>query len=409
MQPDIGRDDAETRDPARDRAFLLLCAMGLLGRLSYEMLRTPVTALYARHLGAPVAMVGLLVSAVTVTGIFVKLPAGILADRLGARRVLGAGLAVKATAPFLYLLAATPAALLAVRLYHGLSTALYAPAASAEAAQSSPARRGRRLGFYGAAENMGVVLGPVLGAALLAHGGFALAFAVSGVIGILAFLPVPAYRPAAEALPRATPARNGVLATIGQAVAQVVRDPQIRVAGLVEATLYAAIGTVQAFFPLYAAGTGLSIWETGLALGGQGVASILLRPWMGALGDRHGRFWLIASGLVTCAAALAALPHAGQLTTLLPLLTCFGAGTAAVTTSTTALIGERAQQRALGSAMGVFGSLWDIGHAGGPLVAGLLVAALGFAWTFGIAAAALLAALAAFARSDGPAAPSRPG
>ena len=59
--------------------------------------------------------------------------------------------------------------------------------------------------------------------------------------------------------------------------------------------------------------------------------------------------------------------------------------------------------------MGVFGSLWDIGHAGGPLVAGLLVAALGFAWTFGIAAAALLAALAAFARSDGPAAPSRPG
>ena len=187
MQPDIGRDDAETRDPARDRAFLLLCAMGLLGRLSYEMLRTPVTALYARHLGAPVAMVGLLVSAVTVTGIFVKLPAGILADRLGARRVLGAGLAVKATAPFLYLLAATPAALLAVRLYHGLSTALYAPAASAEAAQSSPARRGRRLGFYGAAENMGVVLGPVLGAALLAHGGFALAFAVSGVIGILAF------------------------------------------------------------------------------------------------------------------------------------------------------------------------------------------------------------------------------
>jgi MFS family permease len=399
-QRNAGLNGAGTRNPARLRAFLLLCAMGLLGRLSYEMLRTPVTALYARHLGAPDALVGLLVSAVTITGIFVKLPAGIFADRLGASRLLGAGLLVKATAPFLYPLAATPVALLFVRLYHGLSTALYAPAASAEAARSVPAQRGRRLGFYGAAENAGVVLGPVLGAALLAQSGFALAFAASGVIGILAFLPVLAYHPAGPAPTAKTP-RDGALAAVRQVVAQVAHDPQIRVAGLVEATLYAAIGTVQAFFPLYAAGAGLSVWETGLALGGQGVASILLRPWMGALGDRRGRTGPIASGLVACAASLAALPHASHLATLLPLLVCFGAGTAAVTPSTTALIGERARQGALGSAMGVFGSLWDVGHAGGPLIAGLLVAALGYAWTFGIVAGTLLMALAAFARSAG--------
>ena len=391
------KEESGGADPlpsARSQAFLVLCAMGLVGRLSYEMLRTPVTSLYARHLGAPTALIGLLVSAVTVTGIVVKLPAGSMADRFGARRLMGAGLTVKATAPFLYFLAATPLLLLAVRFYHGLSTALYAPAASAEAARLFPTQRGRRLGIYGAAENAGVVLGPVLGAMLIQDGGFTAVFAVSGVVGVLALLPILAYRPpAAAAAPESgTAPRPG----IRQVVAGIVRDPAIRAAGFVEATLYAAIGTLQAFLPLYATGRGLTVGTVGLLLAAQGVASVALRPWAGWLGDRWGRGGLIAAGALACTAALAGIPHAGRVATLLPLMVLFGAGTAAVTPSTTALIGERARAGSLGSAMGVFGSIWDLGHASGPLVAGLLITALGYGWTFSIIAATLLAALAMF-------------
>lgn len=382
--------DHETR-----RAFVLLCAMGLLGRLSYEMLRTPVTSLYARHIGAPTALIGLLVSAVTLTGIFVKLPAGALSDRFGARRLMGLGLVVKFTAPFLYLLAATWPILLAVRLYHGLSTALYAPPASAEAARLFPQQRGRRLGFYGAAENAGVALGPLLGAALLAHGGFRLAFVVSGIIGVMAFLPVLRYRPPAGPPAEAT-GTAAVVTTLKNAVVQIARDPVIRVAGLVEATLYAAVGTLQAFLPLYGLGVHLSVMAIGVILAGQGVASILLRPITGSLGDRYGRTRLIAAGLVACAIAMTILPHLGSLATLLPFAILFGAGTAAVTPSTTALISERAKQGSLGTAMGVFGSLWDVGHAGGPLLSGLLVAGFGYVRAFATVAAVLLLVLGVF-------------
>ena len=51
--------------------FVLLCGVGFLGRLSYEMARTPLTSLYAQHLGAPVQLIGLIVAAVTITGIVV--------------------------------------------------------------------------------------------------------------------------------------------------------------------------------------------------------------------------------------------------------------------------------------------------------------------------------------------------
>ena len=137
--------------------FILLCAMGFLGRISYEMVRSPVSALYARHIGAPTQIIGLLVAAVTITGIFVKFPAGALADQWGARRVMFAGLMVKATAPFLYLIAWSWPVLFGVRLYHGFSSALFAPAAAAQVARLYPREHGWRLGIYGAAEHAGVV------------------------------------------------------------------------------------------------------------------------------------------------------------------------------------------------------------------------------------------------------------
>jgi len=67
----------------RGATFVLLCGAGFLGRLGYEMIRSPVTAIIARHLGAPTALNGLLVAAMTITGIIVKLPAGSLANLFG--------------------------------------------------------------------------------------------------------------------------------------------------------------------------------------------------------------------------------------------------------------------------------------------------------------------------------------
>ncbi|MDA8113974.1 MAG: MFS transporter, partial [Acidithiobacillus sp.] len=158
MADDGGRSEGARTPPRADGPswwFPLLCGAGFGGRLSYEMIRSPLTALYAWHLGAPTAVIGLLVAAVTITGIFVKLPAGSLADQFGFRRLMLAGMMVTAVGPFLYLLVWFWPQLLAVRFFHGLSTALYAPAASAQVAKSFPSQRGRRLGLYGAAENAG--------------------------------------------------------------------------------------------------------------------------------------------------------------------------------------------------------------------------------------------------------------
>jgi MFS transporter, DHA1 family, multidrug resistance protein len=82
---------------------------------------------------------------------------------------------------------------------------------------------------------------------------------------------------------------------------------------------------------------------------------------------------------------------------------------------TNALIADLLSARRLGAAMGVFGTIWDIGETAGPMIAGFLIGELGYATTFDVLAAvialvtvAVMAlvrdpkAVAAHSESDGP-------
>lgn len=62
------------------RAFVRICAAGAFFYCSYTMCRSPVLPLFARELGAGPALIGLIVGASTITGIFLKCPAGVLSD-----------------------------------------------------------------------------------------------------------------------------------------------------------------------------------------------------------------------------------------------------------------------------------------------------------------------------------------
>ncbi|MEK7854116.1 MAG: MFS transporter, partial [candidate division NC10 bacterium] len=75
---------------------------------------------------------------------------------------------------------------------------------------------------------------------------------------------------------------------------------------------------------------------------------------------------------------------------LLALLSAIlGLGVAIVTPSTTALVADLVRAGRMGSAMGVFGTIWDSGEAAGPVLAGILVARAGYGVAFGAIAAGL--------------------
>jgi MFS family permease len=114
--------------------FIMLCLVGFSARLGYQMARPPVLPLFAEELGAQSWLIGLIVGASTITGVFIKFPAGTLSDILGRRRMLLLGAFFFAFPPFLYLLVEEPYTLLALRFVHGFATAIFSPVAAAAVA-----------------------------------------------------------------------------------------------------------------------------------------------------------------------------------------------------------------------------------------------------------------------------------
>ena len=151
-----------------------------------------------------------------------------------------------------------------------------------------------------------------------------------------------------------------------------------------EAAKMMANGTLMAFLPLYALSLGLSLAESGLLFGIQGLTSFVSKPVMGRISDQVGRQPLITLGLVICGATIMGIPHATEFLPLLFLAAGFGFGEAVITSSSAALIADLAAPENIGAGMGLRGTIMDIGHASGPVIAGFLIGYISYLGGFAI-------------------------
>ena len=363
----------------------MLCASGFVAYCSYALCRSPLLPLFARSLGAGPALIGFVVGASTLTGIILKFPAGAWSDLLGRRPFLIAGSLVFAVMPFSYLAASSLAVLVGLRFVHGSATAIFGPVASASLSDvAPPSARGAWLSTYATAQGAGQALGPVLAGYLIAAGRFDLAFAAAGLVGLVA--PLIVVRWDEPFSPVAAPARRSQLV---QGVMEVGRDHLVLVTSAAQAAQFLLNGTLNAFLPLYGRDVlGLTTTDLGWLFGLQTLTTLAVRPAIGRLSDRTGRRWVIVTGLTVgvCAVLLVSVAH--DLWTVGAAVVLYAAGVATTTASTGAFITDITRRATYGAAHGVFGTIYDIGDALGPILAGLLVAAVGYPRMFQIMAMA---------------------
>ncbi|MFN2444184.1 MAG: MFS transporter [Vicinamibacterales bacterium] len=156
-------------------------------------------------------------------------------------------------------------------------------------------------------------------------------------------------------------------------------------------------GTLSAFLPLYSREVlGLTVTQLGWLFGVQTLTTLAVRPAIGFASDRAGRRWIIATGLVACGAAVIAVSLATTVSGIVTAIVAYAAGVATTTTATSAYITDVTRRGRYGAAHGVFGTIYDVGDALGPILAGVLVAAVGYARMFQVMAAIALAVAVAF-------------
>jgi MFS family permease len=384
--------------------FNILCSIGFLARFSYALARNPVLPLFALSLGAGPEAIGLAVGISTVTGILFKLPSGALSDVIGRRKTMLIGLVFFAFVPFAYLLIESYAQLVAVRFVHGFATAVYGPVAMAVVADIAGERKGELLSWFSSVGIIGGLLGAPLGGLILSlstTGGsyeprtFQLVYMVCGVSGLTALAL------AVRALLRDEQVQgNGFRSRMSQFISgikEVISDVRVVATSSVEGLQNMTMGALEAFLPIYAVEVaGLSAFEAGLLWAVQIVVTMVSKPLMGRISDRFGRKPIIVAGLILCAISFFCIPLLKSFFTLSAAALLFGLGEAFVTSSSAAMVADMCKARHFGTAMGVFGTIFDIGHASGPILSGILIGVWGYFPAFAVMASILILAIPAF-------------
>ena len=187
-----------------------------------------------------------------------------------------------------------------------------------------------------------------------------------------------------------------LLAEMWKGFRVVAKNRKVLITSSTDTAKMIANGALMAFLPLYGVSVGLNPGEVGLLFTVQALTSLVSKPIMGRVSDSVGRQPLIVIGLVICAATFVCIPQVSMLWLLLLLSAGFGFGEAVVSSSSSALVADSSEFKTLGAGMGMQGTIGDIGHASGPLVAGILIARMNYANAFAIIAGLQLVAATVF-------------
>ncbi len=294
--------------PAFTTQLTLCCAMTFTGYLAVSM-RLPIVPLHATALGASASQIGMINAAFYLAAGCLSLPAGILSDRLGRRRLALAGTLLMAVGLGLLAPSRSYIHLAGVYLILGIGIAAFGPTMMSWVAEIAPATHlGRAYGWYTTALFCGMGLGPAAGGTLAKDLGFTSVYLIGGVLMAVNLLLVGRLVPGA-------PARNrpGTQRRDSRQWRSVLSNRAL--IGCWAGTLGTCIvsGTFFTFLPLQAAAQGLDVSRIGVIFLVQSAANALARIPLGAASDRLGRRPLQALiGILLITASISAFAAARQ-------------------------------------------------------------------------------------------------
>lgn len=359
--------------------FLILCIMGFFAILSSTMSKNPVLNPFAKSLGTPTDLLGLVASASTIPGMLISLPAASLSDIFGRRKVLLFAAFVFASAPFLYLLVTMWWQLVLVRFYHGFATSIFVPVTEAIIAERYPIKRGERISVLESATAVGRASAPFLGGAILflTNDGFHTLYLAVAITGVVAFIVTLLFiteekNPEAKQVKNQQTARN-----IFHGWYEIAKNKGALVTGMVQASQYYVYGAVEFFLVGYLLDVAkLNVLLISIITGSQIIILIIARPFLGRISDKTGRRTPIITGSIVSSIALLAFPFTTQFPILLPLSIVYGLGFAMVISSTSPLICEQVPSTLIGASLGFLATTMDIGQTVGPVISGIILSSI---------------------------------
>lgn len=365
----------------RNRNILLwMCVLIAANQFGFGSI-LPVAALYAKEFGVSQAAIGLTIGVYGLARFLVNYPSGRLTEQIGRKPTLAIGGAITVAGTLLCAIAPNYPVFLTGRFVSGAGAAFVLTAGQIVVADiASPHNRGRVMAIYMGVFVFAVGAGAFPGGWLASNYGLASPFifnaVLAGIVTVLAFFFVPETRPESpHSAPGVTPVeRPGGVAAFRQQLSLLTAIPGFSLICLVSfCAFFARTGGLFNVIPLLAEDEiGLEPDQIGLGIGMISIVGLVLVYPSGALVDRFGRKGVIVPSALCSAAAMVAFVAAGSFQSFLVASFFWAAASGISGAAPAAYAADLAPPDAVGSAMGLYRTIADLGYVIGPLLLGAI-------------------------------------
>ena len=342
--------------------------------------------LLARSLDPSGLLVGLVVSAWFLSRIFLELPAGIISDRVGRRRLLIFGIGLSAVGPLLCSQARNIYVLILGRAVWGMGTAFYFMNNMAMLMDILPRNvRGRTLGIFQGIEFVGSFIGAPIGAFLAVYLTYNQVFYVTLALTLVSLaIALRSGNLKSTEDPKTTRPKTPI-----RKIFSSLRDWGI--AALCGSTFLRMMimqGVFQTVFQLYLnQSLLLPVTHIGVVLSFRIAGQIVSLFMAGILSDRFGRRPVLIAGFITGGLSLLGFTMAESFNVLLALGFVEGIGEGFGITTLIALLSDIAPPSVRGGTIGLYRTFQDIGGFAGPVIFMLVYSGFGATTAFYLGAA----------------------
>lgn len=332
----------------------------------------PIIPLFAKDLGASVALAGVVVSLRGFGTMGFDIPAGFLVTKVGERGAMVLATLVLTAVALGAALSPSVWAFAALVTAMGCAWAVWLLARLSFVTDIAPLdQRGRALSLLGGSNRVGNFVGPFLGGVVAVRFGLDGAFYVQAALSAAACLVL--FTVAREQGNTHPPSHGGkVYQRFGRVVVE--HRGVFATAGLATMAIGALRASRQAVIPLWGDHLGLSAGEIGVIVGiSNGLDMTLFYP-VGIVMDRWGRKWVGVPCLLFMGIGLMLVPLSTTFGTLLAVsfIASFGNGLGSGIVMTLGADFSPAIGR--GEFLGVWRLVGDVGTAGGPAIVGAVSA-----------------------------------
>jgi len=304
--------------------------------------------------------------------VFALPPAGLLADKVGRKRMISSGVLLFGVTTFALVLITEPYQFALLRILEGVGAAMVTPAAFALTLDIVPeGKRGVAMGAEGTAQLLGGLAGPALGGFIAGEIDFYMPFYFAAILAvacavIVAFIREPKIHRSED--------EKVSIWTMFSAWKRNASDSK----ALLPLTIRGFVmGIVQGLWLLglimfWDDELGMSLTEIGIAMS-LGMATMVIGTIpFGIMSDKYGRKRFIILGGVLMASGLMAMAYVSEMWHVYILVIISEFGAAASNPSVGAMLGDVMNQKERGRVMGAYQTVQGIGNIVGFSALGLI-------------------------------------